>query len=133
MSEEEVAAIIKVTEEYSASTNAGDFERWMSVWTENGIQYFPDAPPRYGKEHIAVAMQPGFDTLDFQGFAIDLTEVRVFGDQAYAHGTYGYSMTPKKGGETTKISGKFLTIWVKQADGSWKILIDCFNYNGPPE
>jgi ketosteroid isomerase-like protein len=40
-------------------------------------------------------------------------------------------MTPKEGGETTSYSGKFLDILVKQADGSWKIAIDCHNYNEP--
>jgi len=54
------------------------------------------------------------------------------GDRAYSHGLYGFSMTPKAGGDTTKVTGKFLTIFQKQADGSWKIAIDCFNYS-PPE
>ena len=133
MPKEVAGAVVKVTEQYAGALNAGDFVRWMSVWAENGIQYFPDAPPRYGKEQIAAGMEPAFVTFDFRGFTINLKDVRVFGEQAYAHGTYGYSMTPKEGGDTTKISGKFLSIFEKQTDGSWKMLIDCFNYNGAPE
>jgi hypothetical protein len=41
-------------------------------------------------------------------------------------------MTPKEGGETSTSSGRALTIFKRQADGSWKIYIDCFNYDGPP-
>jgi len=41
-------------------------------------------------------------------------------------------MTPKAGGKTIKLDGKYLTILERQADGSWKIAIDCFNSNVPP-
>ncbi|MDJ0751883.1 MAG: hypothetical protein QNJ45_00080 [Ardenticatenaceae bacterium] len=58
--------------------------------------------------------------------------VEVLGNQAYSHGTYGYTLTPKEGGDTMRIDGKFLTVFEKQPDGSWKMLVDCFNYDGPP-
>jgi uncharacterized protein (TIGR02246 family) len=127
------SSVENVFKAYATTVNAGDFEGWINNWAENGKQYFPDAPPRYGKAQIATEMRPLFEMLDFEGFSIEIDEIRVLGNQAYGHGTYGYSMTPKGGGETSTISGKFLTILEKQADGSWKILIDCFNYNGSGE
>jgi len=27
--------------------------------------------------------------------------------------------------------GKYVTVWSKQADGSWKVQVDSFNTNGP--
>ena len=36
-------------------------------------------------------------------------------------------------GEKMAGAGKFLTIFQKQDDGSWKIARDCFNGNGPAE
>ena len=62
---------------------------------------------------------------------INTEVVRVLGDVAYSHGTYTFDMTPKGGGETMSLSGKFLDILEKQVDGSWKIAIDCHNYNAP--
>ena len=39
----------------------------------------------------------------------------------------------KAGGETIAMpDGKALTLYKKQADGSWKIAYDCFNANVPP-
>jgi len=29
-----------------------------------------------------------------------------------------------------KSLGKFMTVWKKQSDGSWKIAVDMFNANG---
>jgi ketosteroid isomerase-like protein len=64
---------------------------------------------------------------------IQTEEVRILGDRAYSHGTYTFDMTPKEGGATSSVSGKFLDILEKQADGSWKIAIDCHNTNEPTQ
>jgi ketosteroid isomerase-like protein len=78
-------------------------------------------------------MQPRFELFTMRNTIINTEEVCVLGDRAYSHGTYTYEMTPKEGGEIRFISGKFLDILEKQVDGSWKIAIDCHNYNQPAE
>lgn len=35
------------------------------------------------------------------------------------------------GGKATLDKGKFLTVWKKQADGSWKIIRDMYNSDLP--
>ena len=127
----DVAKVYEVWNEYTAACHAGDLERWMSLWIEDAIQMPPDVPRRVGVEQIRSGMQPGFDLFDMKNMIIQTDEVRILGDQAYSHGTYTFDMTPKEGGETMSISGKFLDILEKQVDGSWKIAIDCHNYNEP--
>ena len=39
---------------------------------------------------------------------------------------------PKEGGDSIKVNGEYSTILQRQIDGSWKIAIDCFNYDAPP-
>lgn len=127
----DVALVYELWNEYAAAVDEGNMERWISLWAEDGIQMAPDAPPRVGKEQIQKAMQRAFSLFIMSNMVINTEEVRILGDQAYSHGTYTFEMTPKEGGETTSYSGKFLDILVKQADGSWKIAIDCHNYNEP--
>ena len=127
----EVAKVYELWNEYAAACHAGDFERWLSLWTDDVIQMPPDVPRRVGKDQIRKAYQPSFDLFDFSNMIINTDEVRILGDQAYSHATYTFDMTPKEGGETTSYSGKFLDILEKQVDGSWKIAIDCHNYNEP--
>jgi len=126
----DVAQIYKLWNEYSAAITIGDLERWISLWTQDGIQMPPDAPRRAGKETIRAEMQPLFDHFDWQ-MSVYLAEVQVLGDQGYSHGSYEFVMTPREGGESIEGTGKFLTILQRQIDGSWKIAIDCFNYNAP--
>lgn len=126
----DVAQIYVLWNEYADAWSAGDMERWIALWVEDGIQMLPDVPRNTGKEEIRRAMQPLLDQYDYE-MSINPDEVRVLGDRAYSHGLYSFTMTPREGGEEIEASGKFLTVLEKQVDGSWKIAIDCFNYNAP--
>jgi len=50
-------------------------------------------------------------------------EVSKSGDLAYELGDYSLTVSDKKGrAQTTK--AKYVVVWGKQADGSWKALVD---------
>lgn len=129
--EADITAIKKMFNQYTLGCETGDLDLWISLWTDNGIQMPPNEPAKIGKEQILARMKPLFDQFIIK-IPITCKEVRVAGDWAFSRGTYTLSTTPKAGGETTKVSGKYLTIFERQADGSWKIARDCFNYNAPP-
>ena len=129
--EADIAAINELWPQYAAAVTAGDMDLWISLWTDDGIQMPPDTPARIGKEQIRVAIQSSFNLYQWK-MTINNEEVRVAGDWAFSRGTYSFTMTPKEEGETIKGTGKYLTILERQVDGSWKIAIDCFNYNAPP-
>ncbi len=129
--EADVAAINSVLDQYASSINAGDVDQWISLWADEAIQMAPDAPAVIGKEQIRAKYESILPQFIFK-MAITNEEVRVAGDWAFSTGTYTASITPKAGGETTEIAGKYLTILERQADGSWKISRDCFNSNVPP-
>jgi uncharacterized protein (TIGR02246 family) len=127
----DVAQIYGLWNEYVDAWCAGDMERWIDLWTDDGIQMPPGAPRNIGKEQIREANQPGLHQNDYK-MTIIPDEVQVLGDRAYSHGVGGFTMTPKEGGDTVEFRGKFLTIFEKQVDGSWKIAIDCFNSDAAP-
>jgi len=35
-------------------------------------------------------------------------------------------------GKTISDKGKYLTVWKKEADGDWKVLVDTYNSDLPP-
>jgi ketosteroid isomerase-like protein len=71
----DVAQVYELWNEYAAAANAGDLERWMSLWIDEGIQMAPDEPPRVGKEQIRAGMQPGFDLFIMSNMVINTGEV----------------------------------------------------------
>ena len=92
----------------------------------------PNAPAVVGKAAIEKRNRGMNQALDFERFTIHLEEVQVAGDWGYARGTYSLSVTPKAGGETAFDNGKWLKIFKRQPDGSWKIFRNCFNSDVPP-
>lgn len=123
-------AIDEVWNTYASALNAGDMDRWISLWIEDGIQMPPDAPRNIGKEKIRAFLDNLVNLFQWK-MAINCDEVRETDDWGFARGTYTVELTPKEEGEIMKGSGKFLTILEKQDDGSWKIARDIFNYNAP--
>lgn len=126
----DVAQIRELYDEYAVAMDVGDFERWISLLADDCLQMAPDAPPRVGTEQLRAVYQPAFDQYNYDNIVYtEEVRVQILGDWAYAHSTYTFDMTPKEGGETMNLSGKFLEILKRQADGSWMIAIDCHNYN----
>lgn len=122
------AAVEAIWKEYSASLNAGDLDRWLSLWTEDGVQLPPDEGPVVGKERIRVRNRSVLERFTFD-MAITNEEVGAAGDWAYARGIYRATLTPKQGGVPVLIDGKYMSILRRQSDGSWKIQRDIFNSN----
>ena len=137
MSEErksDITALKETLNNYAVGCSTGDFDFWISLWTDDGRQMPPDIPTRIGKEQIREGMKPVFDKMNFDLVITSIEEVKVYGDLGLTRCKYTLDMTPKAGGETIHAmrDGKALTLYEKQSDGSWKIVFDCFNSNEPP-
>ena len=132
--ESDIAAIKETLNQYAVGVNTGDFDRWISLWAEDGVQMPPDTSSRVGKEQIREGMKPAFDQMNLNITIHSIEEAKVYGDLGLTRCTYTLKMTPKAGGETINAmtDGKALTLVKRQPDGSWKIAYDSFNSNVPP-
>lgn len=124
--------IDEIWTQYAATLNTGDVDRWVALWTDDGVQMPPDEPPVIGKDRIRTRNQAVLDKFTFNMREINNQEVSVVGGWAFARGIFTATLTPKEGGESLSVDGKFMTILQRQADGSWKIHRDIFNSNVPP-
>jgi ketosteroid isomerase-like protein len=57
-------------------------------------------------------------------FAADRVQVAESGDYAYSRGHYSMTMTDKTTNKPATSDGSYLTVYKKQADGSWKATED---------
>lgn len=131
--EADTAAIKEIWNQYASSLMSGDADRWISLWTEDGVQMPPGQPPVIGKEQIGAGTRGFLDEFVVEDFDINNEEVRVAGNWAFARGTFTGAYSSKEGGEGFSDDGKFMTILQRQPDGSWKIHRDIFNSNVPPD
>jgi len=52
------------------------------------------------------------------------------GDLAYSHGTYEETVNDREGNPVTN-KEKWVTVYEKQPDGTWKVVADIWNTDGP--
>lgn len=104
---------------------------YASYGTEDAIFMPPNGPRLNGRQAISDwAMQytgaEGF-TVSWEATTV---EVASDGSMAYATGTYELSFTDAQGNAVSD-QGKFVNIWKKQADASWKVSVAIWNSNQP--
>ena len=86
----------------------------------------PGAASR-NKDELREIMPPRFVPNLVTTFVIELDEINVLGDFAYARGHYTCGHTAES--KLPRTDGKFLSIPKRQEDDTWKFHIDCFNSN----
>ncbi len=125
----DVAAIRDVLSQYAEGLNTGDFDLWMSLWADNGVQMPPDTPACVGKEQIRAENASAFDEMSMEIAILEIEDAKTSGNLGLTRCKYSLKITPKAGGETINAmpEGKALTLYERQPDGSWKIAFDCFN------
>lgn len=124
---------IRVAEtEWSNRAFAKDLEGILSYYAEDASMLTPNAPIATGREAIRKAWS---EMLALPSLALSWQTVKVevarSGDLAYTYGSYEMSVNDPKG-KPVKDLGKYATVWKKQADGSWKAVVDIFNSDQPP-
>jgi uncharacterized protein (TIGR02246 family) len=117
--------------EYGTSLGAGDAERWIALWTADGVQLPPGAPPNIGREAIFANINAALAQFAFEEMAIDIDEVLVAGDLAIARGMYTVTYVPHDGSAPIPVDGKYTSTFQRQPDGNWKLYRDIFNSNVP--
>ena len=128
---EDVAAIKAMATAWGQAETAGHAAALTDQYADGAFQLPPNGSIRVGKEAIQSAFRTDFDQSIHE--AADVAEdVRVAGDIAFARGTYTTKMTPKvPGAAVVDDKGKWLTAYRRQADGSWKIVVDIWNSDLP--
>ena len=66
----------------------------------------------------------------FQAAGMKTSDLIVTGDYAIETGAYTMTIKPKTG-RAFADTGKYVAVWQKQPDGSWKMIRDVFNSDKP--
>ena len=107
-----------------AAENAGDATAMIDLLAEDAVIMAPDQPVQEGKAACAAFLTDVIASL-FEQFdrriAYVSAEVRVIGEYAFDRGSFAFSIAPRSGGDTSRETGKYLFLYSRAADGSWKI------------
>lgn len=114
------------------SQTAADVEKFVSYFTDDATFLAPDGPIVEGKKAIHATATGLFSTPGFNlAWNASKAGVASSGDMGYTVGTYQLTVNNPEGQPTTT-DGKYLTVWQKQADGQWKVIVDSPSPTAPP-
>jgi ketosteroid isomerase-like protein len=111
---------------------AKDLEKSVAFFDKEGSMLPANEPIATGKDALTKLIGAAFADPDYRlSWHANKAGVARSGELAYTSGTYDLSMKDASG-KTISDKGKCLTVWKKQADGTWKVLYDMFNSDLPP-
>lgn len=119
----DLAAITAFNARYLKSINDGDIATLSSLTDDDHMMISPGRPPVAGK-----AANDAVNGRTFEQSKIVETwtplETIIDRNLAYQRGTFTVDATPKAGGATRHVQGKFVRIYQRQPDRSWRMTRD---------
>ena len=121
-------ALLERDREWSALASQGkDVERILSYWTDDAKVYPVGLPVVEGKQAIREFVT---SSLSLPGFRIQWEPLEVVvaptGDMGYTTGRNQMTM-PDAAGNLQTEHGRYVTIWRRDSDGTWRCVIDMWN------
>ncbi len=130
----EQAAIEQASRDWLAATQKPGEEGadgHASFFTEDAVSLPPNAERVDGRDALRARVLTFTTAEDFSiTWEATRVEVSAAGDLAYSTGTFEVSFKDAEGNAVSD-KGKFVDIWKKQADGSWKVVTGIYNSDLP--
>ena len=129
----DVAALKATESAWVKDAATKDVEKFVAHYTDDASVLLPNAPIFTGKEAIRGSLKPMMSDPNFTvTFAATKVDVAKSGELGYTQGTYSMTISEPKTKAAMTEKGKYLTVYRKQADGTWKAVEDTFMSDAPP-
>lgn len=131
-SDQALEALNTLQKQVDEAIIAGDTERYVALLADDAVIMPPNGPPVVGQSAIRAWNQDMSKRFRIQKYVAVDQELIVAGDWAFRRATFEWSLVPIAGGQPFQDSGKFIIIYKRQADGSWRVARDIWNSNTQP-
>jgi len=112
---------------------AKDLDKVAAFYADDASGLYADSPVLNGVPAIMASWKPQLADKNFSvTWASDKVEIAKSGDLGYSQGSVTQTMTDPKTKKVLTVKGKYVTVFKKQADGSWKAVADIGNEDAPP-
>jgi uncharacterized protein (TIGR02246 family) len=125
------AAIAKAHDVVEGAYRTSDCNAMVSVAANDAVFEPPNTPSAKGIDGIRAWCQPLFTQMKTKSLTVSNKEIDVSGDLAVDRGDYDWTLTPAKGGADMRSVGRYVTVWHRQTDGSWKTTQLIWNSSEP--
>jgi len=125
-------AVEEANARFLAAMKSGNAKAAASNYAEDAIVMMPGEPAWKGRAAIFNGLDGFLKAMKMKEGATHTEDVMVGGSMAVETGTFEWTLQPKSG-PAVKDKGKYLTVWKRQPDGTWKIVRDINNTDIPQQ
>jgi ketosteroid isomerase-like protein len=111
--------------EFNQATAARGLDGFMSYFADDASELPNGGAVVTGKQNIRHSLEPWGPDLSLTWAPVQ-AEMAASGDLGYTFGNYVLKAKDKDGKPVVEY-GKYATVWKKQKDGSWKVVMDMGN------
>lgn len=127
--EADIEAITGLYEKWASALKSGDAQAYIENLTDDAVWMPPNEAALEGKVAIRDWLAALFEQIRVEEIVITHDEISVAGDLALDRASFNWTLVPLDGGEPFIAKGKYIIIWQRQVDGSWKASHDIWNSN----
>ena len=111
--------------------NRGDTVGMYDGYASDAVLMMTGSPALRGRVAITQTLNQMMTQATLKDPKLHIEDVILGGDLAVETGSYEWTVVPKQG-KPAPDKGKYVAVWQRQADGSWKIIRDISNSDGAP-
>lgn len=113
-----------------AAIVVGDLDGFLSCLAEDFVDMPANEPAIIGKQDLRTHHEPLFEAFNLR-VTHEPVETHAFGDVVIQRGAGVGEIAPKAGGDPLILDQKYLFVFRRQEDGSFKLWRAIFNDNAP--
>jgi uncharacterized protein (TIGR02246 family) len=130
---DEIAAINQRENEFLVAHEFNDGARLAEFYTDDALLIPPDEPIVRGKKAIAEWYENEFKKAPpIENPKVTLEDIEIRGDLAFLRGNFILKFEGESAGKPIIQNLRFVSIWQRQPDDTWKFCCDIWNTNAPP-
>jgi ketosteroid isomerase-like protein len=122
----------QVVAEMDGAIARGDLETFLTFLTDDFVDMPPGEESVVGKAALEIHHRPLFAAFDLDVLHNPI-ETTVIGEAVVQRGNATGTIRPTAGGETITLDQKYLVVFRRQPDGSFKLWRAIFNDNPPQD
>jgi uncharacterized protein (TIGR02246 family) len=119
-----VREIEDILRRIEVAENTGNSSVIAGMLAEDAVIMAPSQPVQEGRaacarfvEEVIAGLLKRFD----RRIVYTSAEIRVINDWSFDRGSFTFTVAKRSGGETSRETGKYLFLYSRAVDGSWKI------------
>ena len=124
-------AVSQARQAWAAGMLDGDLPTLKGMYSDDVVVMPSDEPAVIGKEAADAWYEAFHQSVDITAWSIPADDIEVINDSAIVRGNGTGTIVPP-GAESLSLDFKFLEVWRKQADGTWKWSLAIWNSNVRP-